>query len=60
MDTSHEQIVPEKEMQKDPEHVRRCSFVIIIRDKKILITLRDPHPSGWQKSKNLMVVSAEK
>lgn len=59
-DKNHKEIVPGKELQKDPEHVRRCVFIIIIRDKKILTKVRDSHPSGWQKSKNLKVPSAEK
>lgn len=60
MDKNHKEIVPGKELQKDPEDVRKCLFIIIIRDKKILTMLRDSHPSGWQKSKNLKVLSVEK
>lgn len=37
--------------RRDPEHVRRCVFIIIMRDKKILTMLRDSHPSGWQNQK---------
>lgn len=55
MDKNHKEIVP----GKGPRTCKKMRVHNHNERQEILTMLRDSHPSGWQKSKNLKVPSAE-